>query len=29
MTVKKLGGWEALDCDLRGHPLTSRYLLQQ
>lgn len=19
MTVKKLGGWEALDCDLRGH----------
>ena len=19
MTVKKLGGWESLDCDLRGH----------
>ena len=19
MTVKKLGGWESLDCELRGH----------
>lgn len=25
MTVKKLGGWESLDCDLRGH-ITGHYL---
>ena len=22
MTVKKLGGWESLDCELRGHTMT-------
>ena len=24
MTVEKLGGWESLDCDLRGHTWNSR-----